>query len=716
MVPLTKRSLVLPASPPSVKLARSWVSSVLAEIGRDDLVDAAAARRLRAGHQRADPLPAAAVGAGPRHRRPPPHRGGRLLARPAAAHRGRPRARGRRRLQRDHVRPRPRPGRDDVEPVGLRPRPRRPQQVGVVRAAAATRARGRPSTARSSTSTPTSLDGAGDPRRASRADDHAAARAAAAVRRAAPLPLRDAPRAAAARDDLAGGATRWPTEITDDLRPGRPRAARQRRGLAASTRRSPTASESVDLDYRVPAQHARDDGPHPRPARRGLPRVLRASTCSRCGRPTCWSTCRTGTSPSSSARARGEQPQPWDGPTSMPRCVTRDRPARRCSRALAAVAGRRRSAPWLRWALTAGLPGRRRATSRGRSSRSTSSARALLAALPLLPAARRSAWVGRLPRHRRPRRLHHDVGRLGRHLRPRWTRVTRRPAAAYCWARWRPPCSRCCSSTAGHVRTGVRGRARGGTSDRAAGGPGRRPSARRCGCSRRTARTAGCRWGTLRVNLVGSLVLGALVGAAVDGPRWRCWAPGSAAALTTYSAFAVQTVHRRRAAERRTSWRRWAAACCWPPWGTCSQRSCSSVHPMSGFLLRAPASCPSAGGPPTLARSRSTCWSWTAGWSRSAESLRAEGLPEVRGRRPLAGARGCGTSTCTSASGRSASQRLDLTSTRSRQEASTRSPSGWSRVRRTAGRRLGPPAPRPGPSQPTVSGARRAGRRPGRSC
>ena len=38
---LTKRSLVLPASPPSVKLARSWVSKILEEIGREDLVDAA---------------------------------------------------------------------------------------------------------------------------------------------------------------------------------------------------------------------------------------------------------------------------------------------------------------------------------------------------------------------------------------------------------------------------------------------------------------------------------------------------------------------------------------------------------------------------------------------------------------------------------------------------------------------------------------------------
>ncbi len=40
-MPLTKRSLVLPASPPSVKLARSWVSKVLEEIGRDDLVESA---------------------------------------------------------------------------------------------------------------------------------------------------------------------------------------------------------------------------------------------------------------------------------------------------------------------------------------------------------------------------------------------------------------------------------------------------------------------------------------------------------------------------------------------------------------------------------------------------------------------------------------------------------------------------------------------------
>ena len=40
-MPLTRRSLALPASPPSVKLARSWVCTVLKDIGRDDLIDAA---------------------------------------------------------------------------------------------------------------------------------------------------------------------------------------------------------------------------------------------------------------------------------------------------------------------------------------------------------------------------------------------------------------------------------------------------------------------------------------------------------------------------------------------------------------------------------------------------------------------------------------------------------------------------------------------------
>lgn len=52
------------------------------------------------------------------------------------------------------------------------------------------------------------------------------------------------------------------------------------------------------------------------------------------------------------------------------------------------------------------------------------------------------------------------------------------------------------------------------------------------------------RWphGTLAVNLVGSLVLGALVGAAVDGRLLALLGTGFCGALTTYSSFAVQSV------------------------------------------------------------------------------------------------------------------------------------------------------------------------------
>jgi len=40
-VPWNKRTLALPASPPSVRLARDWVAGVLQDIGRDELTDSA---------------------------------------------------------------------------------------------------------------------------------------------------------------------------------------------------------------------------------------------------------------------------------------------------------------------------------------------------------------------------------------------------------------------------------------------------------------------------------------------------------------------------------------------------------------------------------------------------------------------------------------------------------------------------------------------------
>lgn len=57
-------------------------------------------------------------------------------------------------------------------------------------------------------------------------------------------------------------------------------------------------------------------------------------------------------------------------------------------------------------------------------------------------------------------------------------------------------------------------------------------------------------WGTLAVNLVGSFVLGLLVGAAVDGHWFAVLGTGFCGGLTTYSAFSAQAIQggRRRGA------------------------------------------------------------------------------------------------------------------------------------------------------------------------
>jgi CrcB protein len=49
-------------------------------------------------------------------------------------------------------------------------------------------------------------------------------------------------------------------------------------------------------------------------------------------------------------------------------------------------------------------------------------------------------------------------------------------------------------------------------------------------------------WGTLVVNLAGSALLGALLGAAVDGHWLALLGTGFCGGLTTYSSFAVQSV------------------------------------------------------------------------------------------------------------------------------------------------------------------------------
>ena len=54
-------------------------------------------------------------------------------------------------------------------------------------------------------------------------------------------------------------------------------------------------------------------------------------------------------------------------------------------------------------------------------------------------------------------------------------------------------------------------------------------------------------WGTLTVNLVGSLLLGWLVGAGVSAAGMALLGTGFCGGLTTYSSFAVQTVQSPRA-------------------------------------------------------------------------------------------------------------------------------------------------------------------------
>ena len=74
-------------------------------------------------------------------------------------------------------------------------------------------------------------------------------------------------------------------------------------------------------------------------------------------------------------------------------------------------------------------------------------------------------------------------------------------------------------------------------------------------------------WGTLAVNLAGSFVLGLLIGAAVEGRWLALLGVGFCGGLTTYSAFAVQSVQvgkpRRGAAYVVMT----VAGClAWPPW------------------------------------------------------------------------------------------------------------------------------------------------------
>lgn len=76
----------------------------------------------------------------------------------------------------------------------------------------------------------------------------------------------------------------------------------------------------------------------------------------------------------------------------------------------------------------------------------------------------------------------------------------------------------------------------------AVGAPMRFLAAHLLDAARRHDGRSGWPWGTLTVNLLGSFVLGLLVADAVDGRAMALLGTGFCGGLTTYSAFAVQTV------------------------------------------------------------------------------------------------------------------------------------------------------------------------------
>ena len=544
-MPLNRPALTLGSGPRGVQDARRWVVDTCARHRPRRPRRVRRARRLRAGHQRPPARRAADHGPGPRHPRAPAGRGPRRLAEPpvlpepatgrpsdddAAAHL-RPRARASSRAAPTPGAPR---SRTTARSSGSRPPPSFAEDDGVEGVDHRGRRRARPQAA-----SPRDQVHVDDPRRPAAALH----RVPAALPRAAPRGPAAGPRP---RGRLPAGQ--------EPLRPLRRRSTGTcARASASSRSRRPARPARRTTDLRV-AHAARDRA---RPSSRFIELLDLADEF--CREQRLLSLARTPEQrrfqqlvprrvrPPGAGRGAAALAGPTASETATHQS-SRDRraPRRGCCSAVA-VGGR--SAPLLRWWLGE-LRARTAPASRGRRSRSTSSARSLLGLLPALAVVRRTA--GRWPLALGPGLLggfttlsaYAEQGRAlladGRR------RSSRRPTSAGTPGRLPGRGAAGSSGLSGRPRelAAEGGRRR----DRRCSSPSARPSVRRCASARRAARPSGvplghAGWSTSSARSCSGCSSALALSTAA---RSALLGAGFCGGFTTYSAFAVQTVRPRR--------------------------------------------------------------------------------------------------------------------------------------------------------------------------